>query len=90
MTHDDRIKEFERKANADKRDCFERWLDDPMVRMGMSMIPAGERADALRMLLQSAFEAGFGAGRGNAMGSMVESIMTSMIKKDKGGDRHGL
>lgn len=69
------IEARERKSAIKKKAGFDRWLDDPMVRMGMSMIPSGERADGLRMLLQSAFEAGYGVGCGDILGDMLEGML---------------
>ena len=47
------------------------------MRMGMSMIPAGEHSDALKMLLRSAFDAGFDAG-GADVGI---TLITAMLDK---------
>ncbi len=58
--HNDAVKDAERKAHM--KQSFEQWLDNPMVRMTMSTIPTGASPDALRMLLQAAFEAGFQTG----------------------------
>jgi hypothetical protein len=75
MSMADKAAELERRAESQKKEAFERWLDDPMVRMGMSMIPPGERAEGLRMLLQSAFNTGFGAGSGLMLATMMEVIV---------------
>jgi hypothetical protein len=53
--------------NAKKKEGFDRWLDEPTVRLGMSLIPPSESADALRIVLQSAFEAGFVCGSSAVM-----------------------
>lgn len=72
----DQIDASQRKTETRKKAAFDKWLNEPMVRMGMSMIPAGDREDALRMLLQSAFEAGCCCGAGDVTSQMVESILT--------------
>lgn len=69
------IQEHERKSSIKKKAAFDRWLTEPMVRMGMSMIPAGEHPDGLRMLLESAFEAGFHVGASDVLGGMLESML---------------
>lgn len=66
----------ERKSDEAKKTMFAKWLDEPMVRMGLSTIPAGDRADALRLLLQSAFDAGFQAGSGNILGNFLEAMLS--------------
>lgn len=67
---------IERKSAANKKAAFDKWLDEPMVRMGLSMIPAGEHQDTLRMLLQSAFDAGHTSGGGSMLGSFLEAMLT--------------
>jgi hypothetical protein len=78
-------KELEREARNEQRlnSSFEKWLSQPMTRMGISMIPAGDRDDALRFLLRSAFDAGADTGAGNVAGEMASAILESMMKKDK-------
>lgn len=61
------------KDAADKR--FQEWLAEPMTRMGLSMIPAGEKEDALRLLLRAAFDAGRGMGQGAVMVEMLEALI---------------
>lgn len=65
----------ERKNEARSKAEFDKWLDEPMVRLGLSMIPAGENADALRMLLRSAFDAGVKVGSGNMAMSFLEAVL---------------
>jgi hypothetical protein len=78
MMNDD-LQRRELKFESDRKRAFEKWLDDPMVRLGLSLIPAGEHQDALQMLLRSAFEAGSGQGVSSVVATMVEG----MIKKDR-------
>lgn len=79
----DQIEAMQRKTEVRKKAAFEKWLDEPMVRMGISMIPAGERADALRMLLQSAFESGCNCGAGDVTVQMLESVMLARRSDDR-------
>ncbi len=64
--------ERQRKSEIKRKNSFEKWLDEPMVRMGMSMIPAGEKQDALKALLQSAFNSGFESGCGDVVSELLE------------------
>ena len=75
MSMADKAAEFERRAEAQKKDALTKWQDEPMVRMGLSMIPPGDHQDALKMLLHSAFNAGFAAGSGNMLSTVVEAII---------------
>jgi len=75
MSAADRAAELERRAEVQKKDAFTKWQDEPMVRMGLSMIPSGDHQDALKMLLQSAFNAGFSAGSGNMLSTVVEALI---------------
>jgi hypothetical protein len=64
--------------SAARRDkSFADWLGSPMVKLGISLIPAGEHHDALRLLLRAAFDAGDSCG----FASMVEELM----RKSAGG-----
>jgi hypothetical protein len=71
----------ESMANDRARECqkqaFDKWFGEPMVRLGLSLIPPGDHKDALRLLLQSAFDAGYEQGGGQA----VVSLMQAMTKK---------
>ena len=69
--------ELDRRAEIQKKESFAKWMDEPMVRMGLSMVPMGDHEDALKMLLQSAFIAGFGAGSGSMLASVVEGLLKS-------------
>lgn len=74
----DPIKSAERDARAKESvdKAFASWLAQPMVRMGLSMVPAGENKDALQMLLRSAFDAGVNCGQGQIAVEMLEAIFT--------------
>jgi hypothetical protein len=83
------ITEIEREAKkqAQINSSFEKWLANPMTRMGMSMIPKSENDDAVRLLLRSAFDAGADAGAGSTAGDFLGAIMESMMKKKDGDAR---
>jgi len=65
----------EQERQKARKTAFEKWLEEPMVRLGMSMIPAGEKDDALKMLLQSAFDSGFNTGGGVMALEMLHMAM---------------
>jgi hypothetical protein len=64
---------IERKSIARRKAGFEKWLNDPMVIMCISMVSGRE---TLRMLLQSAFESGFSYGGSDMMSIMVDALLT--------------
>ena len=67
--------ELDAKTVTGKKDGFAKFLEDPMVRMGMSMIPPGDKQEALSMLLQSAFNCGYDHGAAMVAVSMVEALL---------------
>lgn len=73
----------ERKSAARKKAGFDKWRGEPMVRMGISMIPAGEHQDALIMLLQSAFDTGFANGSSDILGHMIEGMLSRRHPEDR-------
>jgi hypothetical protein len=80
----DSFKSAEREARlkegADK--AFQEWIHRPMTRMGMSLIPAGENADAFQLLLRSAFDAGHACGQGAVMIELLEQVILRDKKRD--------
>lgn len=79
MTEQARKAKTEQSHNA----AFDKWLSNPMTRMGVSMIPAGDKDDALRLLLRSAFDAGTEAGSGSTAGEFLNVILDGMLKDKK-------
>lgn len=73
----------EQKSAARKKAGFNKWRDEPMVRIGISMIPAGEHQDTLIMLLQSAFDSGFGTGSSDILGHMIEGMLSRRHPEDR-------
>jgi hypothetical protein len=67
---------LEAKMAASRKTDFSNWLSQPTTRFMMSMIPAGEKQEALQTLLQAAYDGGFNSGS-----SLVAvSFLTEMIK----------
>lgn len=77
MSLTSRTEQARLRMDADKSSAFDRWLNEPLVRMSISMIPAGEHKDAFQMLLRSAFDAGHGAGQGAMAGAFLESMLSA-------------
>jgi hypothetical protein len=79
------LAETDRKAKteASHNTAFDKWLGNPMTRMGMSMIPAADKDDAVRLLLRSAFDAGCDAGAGSTAGDFMGAILEGMMKEKK-------
>lgn len=61
--------------------AFERWLAEPAVRLGMSLIPPGDHHDALKLLMESAFMAGAAVGGSAFVAELAERIMESDRKR---------
>lgn len=80
MMAQEEMRAREARSENKKKDRFAKWLDEPMTRMGLSFIPAGEHQDGLRLLLQSAFDAGFNCGAGDAMSDVVEHLIKPLLK----------
>jgi hypothetical protein len=57
-----------------RKDRFAKWLDEPMVKAMVSMIPEGQNPDHVRLVLEQAFRAGYDAGGGAYMLEMVRGI----------------
>lgn len=68
---------------SEKNFAFEKWMNEPLVRMGLSTIPAGEHQDALQMILRSAFDAGHTSGQGTMAGTFLEAILVGERKRDQ-------
>ena len=55
------------KREDDIKEQFEKWLQQPLVKMLISTIPQPEgNPEGVTMLLRACFEAGYGAGACNA------------------------
>lgn len=72
----DTQKEFEARTNGKRREAFDRWMDEPLTRMTVSMIPSSDRhRDALITLLRSAFETGFNCGGAAFAIDVLDSVL---------------
>lgn len=65
-------KEFEVRSNEERREGFRRWMQEPMTRALVSMIPPCEQ---IEVLLQAAFEAGHANGSVSATISFLDYVM---------------
>jgi len=74
------VKALEHRSETLKKEQFEKWLSEPMVRMGLSMVPPGDKQEVLKTLLQSAFNTGFNTGTGDMIRTMLEMIMKDKPK----------
>lgn len=63
---------------------FHDFLEQPLVRMALATIPAGDHQDNLRMLLEAAHSAGFGAGQVDVIRDLTSAAL-SHAKKNGGG-----
>lgn len=66
---------------SDQNAAFDKWMNEPLVRMSISTIPAGEHKDALQMLLRSAFDAGHSSGQGVMAGEFLQAILMGERKR---------
>ena len=63
------------QIEADRKRAFDAFMEQSSTRMFLSLIPPNpDQPDALRVLLQSAFEAGFSQGAVSVMISFMETI----------------
>lgn len=67
-------KEMEAKSDHAKKEGFRRWMQEPMTRALVSMIPPCEQ---LEIILQAAYESGFQAGSDATAVSFLEAMMKS-------------
>lgn len=76
-------KEREAKKEFAMNSAFDKWLAEPMTRMGLSMIPKADKDDAVKLLLRSAFDAGAAAGSGNTAGEFIGAMLDGLMKSKK-------
>lgn len=65
-----------REAQAEKG--FNAFMENPMTKLVLSLIPAAENPDAVKTLLRQAFESGINTGEC----VILESFLKHVIKKD--------
>src|SRR5262249_26194545 len=71
------------RAEADRKEAFAHWIDQAVVRLGMSLIPAGEHTDALVTLLRSAFEGGYASGQAHVGVEIMTALLARREKEGK-------
>lgn len=64
--------QLQSRSDSAKREGFRRWMQEPMTRALISMIPPCEQ---LEVLLQAAYEAGFDSGAGETAISFLRDMM---------------
>lgn len=69
------------KTEARKKEGFEEFLLEPLVRLALSNIPPGEHQDTLRMLLQASFNKGFSCGQCDMGMDITDSLLKQAKKK---------
>ena len=65
---------IDQMIDKSKKEGFEKFMRDPLVRITLSRIPSGEDADGLKLLLQSAYDQGHTAGQGVVLMSLIEGM----------------
>lgn len=60
-----------------KRRAFQRFMDEPMTKLAISMLPEPDNKDILPNLLRSAFDVGHGAGAGEIAVAMLTAVLES-------------
>jgi hypothetical protein len=80
MNLSDEVKALEAQNEAKKNQTFEAWMSEPMTRMALSMIPAGEHPDTLRVLLRTAFDRGFAVG----VGEILTDVLGKILRRKEG------
>jgi len=63
--------QMKQRTDAAKRDSFNSWMNEPMVRAMISLMPPSEH---LELLLRAAFDAGFGHGSVDAVIGLLEHL----------------
>lgn len=72
MSRDD----FKLESARAVQDGFNAFLQQPMTKMGISLLPPHpEHTELLEQLLRSAYEAGFNTGQANMAVQMIESLV---------------
>lgn len=66
---------FEAAAATSKKKGFDKWLDEPMTRALVSMIPETENKDIVRAVLQAAYNCGFDTGAGVTAVNFFETML---------------
>ena len=65
---------FDAEREAAEEEGFQDFMQAPLTRLALSLIPPGEHQDTLALLLRAAFNAGAGTGGAGVMRMVVSSI----------------
>lgn len=71
--------DIEAKQAVARKAAFHKWMDQPMTKALIGLIPAAENSP-LELLLQAAYDAGFGHGAG---ATAVEFLTVIFDKQDR-------
>lgn len=72
----------EREEKARQKEAFHRFMEQPMTKMAVSMIPAGENKETLITLLETTFDVGVHHGAGSTMMTVLDAFFTNKDRKD--------
>ncbi len=72
------ISEAEMKVQeaTEKKRAFDSFMDQPTIRLLVSMVPGSEHKDTLNTLLQESFNSGWSGGSGSIALTFLKAIMT--------------
>jgi hypothetical protein len=73
-------REREARERAQDEESFKSFLEHPMTKLSLGMIPAAENPDVMRLLLRAAFDAGKGRGSAVIMGVVMEGLLKDRTK----------
>ena len=67
--------QFEAKSATAKAAAFDRFMQQPTIRVLISMIPRAEHEEVLTTLLQEAFTQGWSCGTGDTLITVLEHAL---------------
>jgi len=76
-----RDKQHTERIEIAKREHWEAWLAEPLVRLTLARIPKMEDDDLVRELLHAAFDEGFAAGQTALSMEMINSFIERKERK---------
>lgn len=77
MSIDEKSKSEAEQAAQRKEESFERFLGLQSTKFVLSFIPEGREADAVRIALRAAFDAGHDAGSGATASSFLQAMLAT-------------
>lgn len=80
--------ENKKKVHAEKLEKvtteeFQRFLEEPMTKLALAMLPQSSPPELTVTALQAAFRAGINAGMGVAAGDVMDLITKTLLKDRK-------